>query len=553
MTDRLRIALAQLNPTVGDVEGNLARIRAARARAAGQGADLVVYAELVLSGYPPEDLVRRPAFLADIVAAVHALAGDTADDGPAMLIGTPWPKGDHLYNACLLLEGGQIAAFRYKHDLPNYGVFDEKRVFAAGPLPGPIAFRGVRLGAMVCEDMWQADVTECLDETGAQILVVINGSPFERDKNLRRLNLAISRITETGLPLIYVNQVGGQDELVFDGASFVLAADGGLRVQMPAWVEDVVTTEWHLEADRWVCAPGPRALLPEGEESLYAAMRVGLEDYIGKNRFPGVVLGLSGGIDSALTAAVAVDALGPDKVHCVMLPSRFTSRDSLEDAEACAKALGVRYDTIPIAPAVGAFDAMLAPLFAGMDPGLAEENIQARIRGLTLMALSNKFGPLLMTTGNKSEVAVGYATLYGDMAGGYSVLKDIYKTTVFALSRWRNANLPEGARGPAGEVIPERIITKPPTAELRENQKDEDSLPPYAELDDILDCLIERDLGIEDIIARGHTRETVKRIEHLVYVAEYKRRQAAPGVKVGSKLFGRDRRYPITNGFRDAN
>lgn len=546
--DTLRIALAQLNQAMGDLAGNARAMLAARERAGA--CDLVVFPELSLIGYPPEDLVLKPALQAAAQAELDRLAAATADGGPAMLVGTCWAEDGKLYNAMALLDGGRIAAVTRKHDLPNYGVFDEKRVFTAAGLPGPIAFRGVRLGVPICEDIWTPDVCECLAETGAEILIAPNGSPFEIGKDDSRLNLAVARVTETGLPLVYLNRIGGQDELVFDGASFVLNADRSLVVQMPDWEEDVVVTTWQRTREGWRCAPGPVAPLDDDLEGIYHAMTLGLRDYVTRNHFPGIVIGMSGGIDSALSAAVAVDALGADKVWCVMMPSRFTSPESLEDAAACATALGVRLDSIGIEPAVGAFDTMLGPTFEGRNRDITEENIQARVRGITLMAISNKFGPMVLTTGNKSEMSTGYATLYGDMCGGYSVLKDVYKTTVFELSRWRNSQVPSGALGPGGEVIPERIITKPPTAELRENQKDEDSLPPYPVLDAILRGLVEEECSVETLVARGHDAATVARIERLLYVAEYKRRQAPPGVKITPRNFGRDRRYPITNAFR---
>jgi NAD+ synthase len=549
--DRLSIALAQINPTVGAIAANTALVREARAAAARSGADLVLFPELVITGYPPEDLVLRPSLQAAAEAAVHDLARETADGGPALLVTSPWRDGGQLYNAALLLDGGAIVSVRFKHDLPNYGVFDEKRVFAAGPLPGPMMFRGVRLGVMICEDMWTPDAAECLAETGAELLLVPNGSPFEADKPEVRLNLAVARVVETGLPMVYLNQVGGQDELVFDGGSFVLNADRSLAVRMPEFQSALLVTHWSRQGGSWQCEPELPSPEPSRLERIYSAMVLGLRDYVNKNRFPGVVLGLSGGIDSAISAAVAVDALGASRVHCVMMPSRFTSRDSLDDAEAVANFLTVRYESIAIEPAVGAFAAMLAPQFAGRAPDITEENLQSRVRGVTLMALSNKFGNMVLTTGNKSEMSTGYATLYGDMCGGYSVLKDVYKTTVFELCHWRNANRPEGALGPAGRVMPDNVIVKPPTAELRENQKDEDSLPPYAQLDAILEGLVERELSVDEIVATGHPREVVKRVQHLLLVAEYKRRQAPPGVKITSRNFGRDRRYPITNGFRD--
>jgi NAD+ synthase len=552
----LTIAIAQTNPTLGDIPGNLARIRAMRADAARAGADLVVCSELVVVGYPPEDLVLKQAFQEETRRAVEELAGDTADGGPAMIVGAPWVDRGKLYNAMLLLQGGRVVTARYKHDLPNYGVFDEKRVFAAGPAPGPMAFplpggEQLRIGGMVCEDMWTGDVAEGLEESGAEILIVPNGSPFEHDKQDLRLNLAVARVTETGLPLIYCNQVGGQDELVFDGASFALDANRRLAAQARAFEEDLLITRWRRGEDGvWACTEGRIEAAVEGLDAIYQAMCLGLCDYALKNRFPGVVLGLSGGIDSALSAAVAVDALGPERVHAVMMPSRYTSASSLEDAAAVAEALGIRLDRIPIEPGVDAFGVMLEPLFAGRPPDITEENIQARIRGVTLMAISNKLGSMVLTTGNKSEMSVGYATLYGDMCGGYSVLKDVYKTTVFALARWRNQHLPARARGPAGTVVPERIITKPPSAELRADQTDQDSLPPYEELDAILLGLVEEDLSARDLVEAGRDPAVVRRVSNLLDLAEYKRRQAPPGVKITRKAFGRDRRYPITNAFR---
>jgi NAD+ synthase len=551
MTDTLTLALAQLNPTVGDLPGNLARIRSARRRAAELGADLVVYPELIVSGYPPEDLVLKRAFQRAVEAAVNELAAETSSGGPAMLVGAPWVSEGNLYNAALLLDGGKIAATRFKHELPNYGVFDEMRVFKPGPMPGPVAFRGVRIGMPICEDIWLPDVPECLAESGAEILIAPNGSPFETDKLDERINLAVARVTETGLPLVYVNQVGGQDELVFDGGSFVLNADRNLALQAPSWRESVTLARFTRNGNGgWVCAAGDIARPPDHLDAVYQALVVGLGDYVAKNRFPGVILGLSGGIDSALTAAVAVDALGADKVRAVMMPSPYTSKDSLEDAAEVARLLGIRYDIISIEPAMHAFQEMLQAPFAGTQADTSEENVQSRARGITLMALSNKFGNMVVSTGNKSEMSVGYATLYGDMCGGFAVLKDVYKMEVFKLSRWRNQVHPDGAKGPTGRVMPERVITKPPTAELKPDQTDEASLGPYAVLDDVLYCLIEKEMPVADIVARGHSEATVNRIWRMLDLAEYKRRQAPPGVKITRRAFGRDRRYPITNGFR---
>jgi NAD+ synthase len=549
--DKLAIAVAQLNSTVGDIAGNAEKVRRARGTAAAQGADLVVFPELFIAGYPPEDLVLKPAFQAACRAAIEALARETASGGPALLVGTPWLDGDKLYNAVALLEGGAIAALRFKVDLPNYGVFDEKRVFAPGPMPGPVSFRGVRLGLPICEDIWGEEIVECLAETGAELLVVPNGSPYWRQKGDVRLNIAVARVTEQGLPTVYVNQVGAQDELVFDGVSFGLHADCSLAFQLAAFQEAVVTTHWQRRGTTWRCKDGPKVAAVEADHADYAACVLGLRDYVKKNGFPGVVLGLSGGIDSALCAAMAVDALGSERVRCIMMPYKFTAQESLDDAEACAKALGVKYQLLPIAKAVEGLEAALAPALTGLPRDVTEENLQARARGTILMAISNKFNVMVVTTGNKSEMSVGYATLYGDMNGGFNPIKDLYKTEVFRLSRLRNGWKPEGAMGPDGVVIPENIITRPPTAELRENQKDEDSLPPYAVLDPILERLVEREEPISAIVVAGFDRDTVMRVERMLNIAEYKRRQAAPGVKVTLKNFGRDRRYPITNRFGD--
>jgi NAD+ synthase len=546
----LTIALAQLNPTVGDVARNVVLARQARDKAAQLGANLVVFSELFLVGYPPEDLVLRPALVQAVAAALEALIRESAAGGPGVVIGLPWRDDGALHNAVALVVDGH-AEIRYKHELPNYGVFDEKRVFDPGPLPEPVDFRGMRLGLPICEDVWFPAVASHLAGHDAELLLVPNGSPFEVDKSERRVELVTQRVHECELPLIYVNQVGGQDELVFDGGSFVVNTDGQLAHVLPSWCESLDLTTWHRRGATWQCEGHTTFAEEPRLSAVYHAMVLGLRDYVRKNNFPGVLLGMSGGIDSALTAAVAVDALGPERVRGVRLPSRFTTAPSLDDATESARLLGMRCDTVEIEGPVAGAEAALAPLFAGRERDVTEENLQARVRGLLLMGLSNKFGDLLVTTGNKSEMSVGYATLYGDMCGGYSVLKDVYKTEVYALSRWRNEHRPEGALGPGGRVIPESSIAKAPTAELRPNQTDQDSLPPYEVLDSVLQGLVEDELSVAEIVSRGFAHDVVTRVQRLLYSAEYKRRQAPPGVKITRKGFGRDRRYPITNAFRE--
>ncbi len=549
----LRIATAQFNPIVGDVAGNLEKAIEAIKDADRHGADLVLFTELFISGYPPEDLVLKPAFLEKCAEAVEKLAEYTADkDGPGIIIGYPRQNGDKRHNSVAVIDKGEIIAIRDKVDLPNYGEFDEKRVFDAGEMPGPVNFRGVRLGIPICEDIWgDLDVCETLAECGAEILLSPNGSPYYRDKVDVRHQVVLRQVIQSELPLIYANQLGGQDELVFDGASFAFNADKTLAFQMSQFEETLSISTWKREDDVWVCSDGPKSNIPEKEEADYRACMLGLRDYVNKNGFKNVVLGLSGGIDSAICAALAVDALGEERLRCVMLPYRYTSELSLKDAADCAKALGCRYDIVPIEEPVQGFLSSLGDMFDGTDQGITEENIQSRARGVILMAISNKFGSMVVTTGNKSEMSVGYATLYGDMNGGFNPIKDLYKMQVYALSRWRNTQVPSGALGPSGEVIPMSIIEKAPSAELRPDQTDQDSLPPYPVLDDILECLVEKEMSTADIIARGHEEAIVHRIEHLLYIAEYKRRQSAPGVKITKKNFGRDRRYPITNRFRD--
>ncbi|MEP3330775.1 NAD+ synthase [Sedimentitalea sp.] len=550
MADRFRITLAQLNPVVGDLAGNAAKARAAWEQAGEAGADLVALPEMFITGYNAQDLVMKPAFHTAAIEAVRALAVDCAD-GPTMAIGCPWVEGTELFNSYLILKGGRIASTVLKHHLPNETVFDEVRIFDAGPLGGPYAVGNVRIGSPICEDAWHEDVAETLAETGAEFLLVPNGSPYYRNKFETRLNHMVARVVETGLPLIYLNMVGGQDDQVFDGGSFALNPGGELAMQMPLFDEAIT----HLDLERtdagWRVLPGVERAHADEYEQDYRVMVTGLRDYMAKSGFKKVLLGLSGGVDSAIVATIAADALGPENVRCVMLPSEYTSEESLADAEAVATALGCHYDYVPISEGRAAITNTLAPLFEGTEPGLTEENIQSRLRGLLLMAMSNKFGEMLLTTGNKSEVAVGYATIYGDMAGGYNPIKDLYKTRVFETCRWRNANHRDWMMGPAGEVIRPNVIDKPPTAELREDQKDSDSLPDYPDLDAMLEILVDRNGSISDCVAAGFDRATAQKVERLIYMSEYKRFQSAPGPRLTKGAFWLDRRYPIVNRWRD--
>ena len=550
MADSFRITLGQLNPTVGDLAGNAAKAKAAWEAGRAAGANMVALPELFLAGYNANDLYMKPAFHKAAMEAVAQLAEECAD-GPTLGIGAPWAEEGKLYNAWLICTGGRIVTKVFKHELPNETVFDEVRIFDSGPLGGPYAVGNVRVGTPICEDAWHKDVSETLAETGAEFLLVPNGSPYYRNKFDTRLNHMVARTVETGLPVIYLNMVGGQDDQVFDGGTFGLNPGGALAFKMPVFEEEIRHIDLARTEDGWRICEGEIAVHPDAYAQDYRVMVTALREYMHKTGFEKVVLGLSGGIDSALVAAVAVDALGAENVRCVMLPSEYTSDHSLEDAESCAKALGCAYDSISIGPARQAVTESLAPLFEGHAPDVTEENIQSRLRGLMLMALSNKFGEMLLTTGNKSEVAVGYATIYGDMAGGYNPIKDLYKTRVFETARWRNANHAAWMKGPTGEVIPERIITKPPSAELRADQKDSDSLPDYPELDAILDILVDQDGSIADCVDAGFDRETAKRVEHLLYISEYKRFQSAPGARLTKRAFWLDRRYPIVNRWRD--
>ncbi len=550
MTDRLVIAAIQANPTVGAVEANeaLARQRLAEAKAAG--ADIAVFPELFLAGYPTEDLTLKPALWRVCKEAVERLADETKG-GCAALVGLIWPPetpGERPYNALAYLAEGELKGLAFKRELPNYGVFDEKRVFQPGLSAEVFELKGVKFGAPICEDIWESRVCADLKARGAEILLSPNGSPYRRTADDERMRVSRARVAETGLPLVYVNEVCGQDELVFDGGSFALQASGEVCMRLPMFEEALGVTAWEKGEAGWTCVEAPMLEWCSGAEEIYRAMVLGLRDYVRKSGFPGVLLGLSGGVDSAIVAVVAADALGAENVRCFMLPSKYTSNHSLEDAQGLARATGIRLDEIAIGPAVEAFAQMLTPFYEGRPADLTEENIQARARGVSLMALSNKLGLMLLTTGNKSEMAVGYATLYGDMCGGYNVLKDLYKTDVYKVCEWRNANDPYGT---GKDPIPRRILTKAPSAELRPDQKDQDSLPPYDVLDAILHGLVEEEASLDDIVGRGFDAATVERVQRLLYASEYKRRQAPPGVKIGLKAFGRDRRYPIVNGFRD--
>jgi NAD+ synthase len=550
MPETFRLTLAQLNPTLGAIDANATLAREAWAAGRAAGADMVACPEMFITGYQTQDLVMKPAFVAHAMRAIDTLAGAVAD-GPTLGIGGPLLREGRLYNAYYVLGRGAVQAVILKHELPNDGVFDEKRVFTPADVHGPYRVGPVRIGTPICEDAWHADVSETLAETGAEILLVPNGSPYHRGKPKVRTNLMVARVVETGLPLVYLNMTGGQDDQVFDGASFVLNPGGHLAVQLPQFQDCVTHVDFARGPEGWRAVPGMMAALPTSIEADYHAMVLSLRDYLGKTGFRKVLLGLSGGVDSAIVATIAADAIGPANVRCVMLPSAYTSQASLEDAAAVATALGCRLDTVPISGGQAAVAEALGPLFAGTTPGITEENIQSRLRGLMLMALSNKFGEMLLTTGNKSEVAVGYCTIYGDMNGGYNPIKDLYKTRVFETCRWRNAHHAPWMKGPAGQVIPPRVIDKPPSAELRPDQKDEDSLPPYATLDRILDGLVDREMSVDELVADGFDRAVVKKIEQLVYLSEYKRFQAAPGTRLTKRAFWLDRRYPIVNRWRD--
>jgi NAD+ synthase len=549
--NQINIALVQENPIVGNVEHNYNLILKARNDTNSENTDLIVFSELFMSGYPPEDLVLRYSFLDEIDKYLKLLVEETKKPGPAILVGLPVRDKDQIFNSVVLIDNGKIISIQHKCHLPNYDVFDEERIFNKGNLPGPINFRGLKIGVAICEDIWHEDVVECLAETGAELLIVLNGSPYNREKQDLRINVAMQRVVESSLGLIYVNQIGGQDELVFDGGSFVINPDYSMPVKLPNFVSKIQNTLWTKDNDKWLCKTIVQQTDTEELEDIYSACVIGLRDYVQKNKFKEVLIGLSGGIDSAIVSCIAVDALGSENVQCVMLPSKYTSKESLADAIECAQNLGVNPDEISIEKMVDAAEDQLNPFFEGTNKDITEENIQSRIRAVLLMALSNKFNKLLLTTGNKSEMAVGYATLYGDMSGAFNPIKDVYKTEVYKIAEMRNNTKPEFCLGPNHEVIPKNIITKAPTAELRDNQTDQDSLPEYDVLDDILYKLIEEEISVKDIIKSGHDKQWVTKIQNLLYISEYKRRQAPPGVKISSKNFGKDRRYPITNNFRD--
>ena len=550
MSEKFRLTLAQLNPTVGALEQNAAKAQDAWQQGRAAGADMVALPEMFLTGYQLQDLVMRPAFYTDAMRRIEQLARDCAD-GPALAIGAPYHDGEKLFNAYYILQNGKISHRALKHHLPNETVFDERRLFSPADPGGPYSVGDLRIGSPICEDAWFDDVAETLEETGAEILLVPNGSPYYRGKLDVRTNVMVQRVIETGLPLVYLNMVGGQDDQVFDGASFVLNPGGDLAVQLPPFAETIAQVDFNRDVDGWRAVKGDLAPQPDVLEQDYHVMVLGLRDYMRKTGFKKVLLGMSGGIDSAIVATIAVDALGAQNVRCVMLPSEYTSKESLNDAKEIAQNLGCRYDFVPIAEGRAAITNTLAPLFEGTDEGLTEENIQSRLRGLLLMALSNKFGEMLLTTGNKSEVAVGYATIYGDMAGGYNPIKDMYKTRVFETCRWRNANRRDWMLGPKGEIIPPRVIDKPPSAELREDQRDDDSLPPYEVLDPILTGLVDDEKSVVELVADGFDRELVKKVEHLIFISEYKRFQSAPGPRLTMRSFWLDRRYPIANRWRD--
>ena len=546
MSDEFKITLAQLNATVGDLSGNNQKVMEAWEIARDERSDLIAFPEMFITGYNPQDLILKNAFQKAATSSIEQIAS-ACSQGPAIAIGGPFCDGDKLYNSYYILAGGKIQAVIKKHHLPNEEVFDEVRLFSSGNVDGPFQIGKMRIGSPICEDAWHTDIVETLAETGAQTLLVPNGSPYYRGKTDIRQNVMVSRVVESGLPLVYLNLVGGQDDQVFDGGSFVLNPGGELVLQLPQFEENIATCVFRKSAEGWLANTGKKSRILDSMESDYFAMVIGLRDYCRKAGFAQVVLGLSGGVDSALVATIAADALGPEAVRAVMLPSEYTSENSLEDALELAKNLKCRYDYLSIEESRLAISNTLSDLFEGTQPDLTEENIQSRLRGVLLMAISNKFGEMLLTTGNKSEVSVGYSTIYGDMAGGYNPIKDLYKTRVFDMCRWRNENERSWMKAPGTKIIPVNIIEKPPSAELRPDQKDSDSLPDYFVLDGILKILVDDDGTVKDCINEGYSEEDAKRIQKLLFINEYKRYQAAPGTRLSKRAFWLDRRYPIVN------
>ena len=546
----MKLFLAQINNIVGDIDGNLKRAIDILDQAEELNSDLVVFSELFLSGYPPEDLVLKKSFVEECRNALDTLINYSKTKKVGLIVGLPIYEKNNLFNAAAIVDEGKLIGFSKKINLPNYSVFDEKRVFHQNDIPKVFEFRGIKLGVPICEDIWQDNVCLELKNQGCELIVSPNGSPFDKYKINQRKTIIEDRVSEIGLPFVYINQVGGQDELVFDGSSLIMNGDKEIIYEAPPWQEHNAVIEFNEKEKKFNNLPFNEFKFSD-LENIYMATVIGLRDYVGKNNFPGVILGLSGGIDSAFCAAVAVDALGKNKVEAYMLPSNYTSENSTIDAEDCANRLEINLETIPISDTFLSLEESLKTSFKGLPNDITEENLQSRIRGTILMAISNKKGKMLITTGNKSEVSVGYSTLYGDMNGGFNPIKDIYKTELYALANWRNINLPNNILLDKKDVIPASIISKEPTAELRDNQKDSDSLPPYDELDQILEGLVEYELSTSELEKKGFSREEIKKVENLLYVSEYKRRQSAPGVKISLRNFGRDRRYPITNKFRD--
>ena len=546
----MKLFLAQLNNIVGDIEGNLNKAIDVLQDAKKLDSDLVIFSELFLSGYPPEDLVLKKSFVSACKNALDSLITYSEEKELGVIIGLPIYEKNKLFNAAAVIDKGQLIGFSKKVNLPNYSVFDEKRVFNKNNTPEIFNFRGIKLGIPICEDIWMDNVCKELKDQGCELIISPNGSPFDKYKINQRKKIIEDRVTEVKTPFVYVNQFGGQDELVFDGSSLAMNGNKEVVFEAPSWEENTSVVEFNVSAKKFNDLPFEKAQVSD-LENIYMAMVIGLKDYVAKNNFPGVILGLSGGIDSAFCAAVAVDALGKDKVNAYMLPSVYTSKNSLDDAKDCAKRLEIHLDSIPIGNTFLSLEDSLEELFKGLPTDITEENLQSRIRGTILMAISNKIGKMLITTGNKSEVSVGYSTLYGDMNGGFNPIKDIYKTELYALANWRNLNVPKNVLLTKKNIIPETIISKEPTAELRDNQKDSDSLPSYDQLNQILEGLVEYELSTNELEKKGFSRDEIKKVENLLYVSEYKRRQSAPGVKISLRNFGRDRRYPITNKYRD--